>query len=72
MNDLKELNELKVAKNAYRLIMESKFSIESVAYSLNISERIIYYWGAGKRCPNIKHLYGLSQLFNVSMESILA
>lgn len=71
MNELKKLNKKQVAKNAYRMIIESNYSIESVALSLDISERLIYYWQEGKRFPNIEHLYGLSQLFGVSMESIL-
>lgn len=72
MNELKKLNKKQVAKNAYRMIIESNYSIESVALSLDISERLIYYWQEGKRFPNIEHLYGLSQLFGVSMESILS
>lgn len=72
MNELKKLNKCKVACNAYRLIIESQHSIESVALSLNISERTIYYWQEGKRTPSLDNIYGLSQLFNVPMESILA
>lgn len=72
MNELKKLNKKQVAQNAYRMIIESNYSIESVALSLDISERLIYYWQEGKRFPSIEHLYGLSQLFGVSMESILA
>lgn len=71
MNELKKLNKKQVAKNAYRMIIESNYSIESVALSLDISERLIYYWQEGKRFPSIEHLYGLSQLFGISMESIL-
>lgn len=71
MNELKKLNKKQVAKNAYRMIIESNYSIESVALSLDISERLIYYWQEGKRFPSIEHLYGLSRLFGVSMESIL-
>lgn len=71
MNELKKLNKKQVAKNAYRMIIESNYSIESVALSLDISERLIYYWQEGKRFPSIEHLFGLLQLFGVSMESIL-
>lgn len=71
MNDLKKLNKRKVAQNAYRLIVESGQPIEFVALSLEISDRTIYYWQEGKRTPNMDNLYGLSQLFGVSMESIL-
>lgn len=72
MNEIKKLNKKQVAKNAYRMIIESQYSIESVALSLNVSDRLIYYWQEGKRTPNIEHIYGLSQLFGVSVESILA
>lgn len=72
MNEMKKLNKQRLAKNVYRMIIESQYSIESVALSLEISERLIYYWQEGKRSPAIEHVYGLSQLFNVSMESILS
>lgn len=72
MNVLKKLNKQKLAKNVYRMIIESQYSIESVALSLDISERLIYYWQEGKRSPAIEHVYGLSQLFNIPMESIIA
>lgn len=72
MNVLKKLNKQKLAKNVYRMIIESPYSIESIALSLDISERLIYYWQEGKRSPAIEHVYGLSQLFNVPMESIIA
>lgn len=72
MNELKKLNKISVAKNAYKMIIDSKRPIEKVAESLGISERAIYYWQKGKRSPSLEQIYGLSQLFNVSMESILA
>ena len=71
MNELKKLNKSKVARNAYRMIAESRQPIEVVALSLGISERTIYYWQEGKRSPSLDTVYGLSQLFKVSMESIL-
>lgn len=72
MDGIKKLNKQRLAKNVYRMIIESDYSIESVALSLDISERLIYYWQEGKRSPAIEHVYVLSQLFNVPMESILA
>ena len=72
MNELKRLNKTHVAKNAYRLIAESKYTVEWSAFELQISERAIYYWQEGKRTPSMDNIYGLSQLFNVPMESILA
>ncbi len=72
MDRIKRLNKQRLAKNVYRMIIESQYSIESVALSLGISERLIYYWQEGKRSPAIEHVYVLSQLFSVPMESILA
>lgn len=72
MNEVKKLNKKQLAQKAYRMIIESSYSIETMALSLNISNRLIYYWQEGKRYPSIEHIYGLSQLFGVSMESILA
>ena len=71
MNTIKELNTKQVAKNAYKMIIESEYSIESVAWTLKISERSIYYWRTGTRAPNMNHVYGLSQLFGVSVDSLL-
>ena len=75
MQTIKKLNKKQVARNAYRMIVEriaqSGESIESIALTLEISERTIYYWQAAKRSPSADHLYRLSQLLGVSMESIL-
>ncbi len=75
MQTIKKLNKKQVAKNAYRMIIEritqSGESIESIALSLEISERTIYYWQKAERVPSADHLYRLSQLLGVSMESIL-
>ena len=76
MQTIKKLNKRQVSKNAYRMIIEriaqSGESIESIALSLEISERTIYYWQNAERAPSADHLYRLSQLLGVSMESILA
>ena len=69
--ELKPYDEIRTAKNAYKLIVESGRSIESVALDIQASDRLIYYWANGERSPNIMHLYALSQLFQVPIESIL-
>ncbi len=70
-SELTPYNEKQTAKNAYKMIVESGRSIESVALDLQVSDRLIYYWANGKRSPNIRHLFALSQLFQVPIESIL-
>lgn len=72
MNEVKKLNKSTVSHNIRRMISESGFKIENIATELGISERLIYYWLNGKRTPALENIYGLSQLFNISMESILA
>ena len=72
MNEIKKLDKKRVARNVGRLIAESNWSNEEIAFQLDISLRLIYYWQKGERIPKIEHVYGLSQLFEVSMESILA
>lgn len=72
MNEVKKLNKKLVAKNIRRMISESGCTIESIAAELEISDRLIYYWLNGERTPALENVYGLSQLFNVSTESILA
>ena len=70
-SELTPYNEKQTAKNAYQMIIESGRSIESVALDLQVSDRLIYYWANGKRSPNIRHLFALSQLFQVPIEGIL-
>ena len=72
MNELKKLNKKRVAQNVGRLIAESNMSNEEIAFRLSITPRLLYYWQTGKRIPNTENVYGLSQLFKVSIESILA
>ena len=71
MNKLKKLNKKRVAQNVGRLIAESNMPNEEIAFQLDITPRLLYYWQTGKRVPNTENVYGLSQLFKVSMESIL-
>lgn len=72
MNEVKKLNKSTVSHNIRRMVSESGFTIENIATELEVSERLIYYWLNGKRTPALENIYGLSQLFNISMESILA
>jgi len=72
MNELKKLNKKKVAQNVGRLICESKLPNEEIAFKLDVSTRLLYYWQTGKRLPSTENIYALSQFFQVSMESILA
>lgn len=71
MDELKKLDEKIVARNVRRMILESGLTREDIADLLDVTPRLVYYWQNGDRMPNIKNIYGLSQLFNVSMESIL-
>ena len=71
MNELKKLNKKRVAQNVGRLIAESNMPNEEIAFQLDITPRLLYYWQTGKRVPNTENVYGLSQLFKVSIESIL-
>ena len=71
MNELKKLNKKRVAQNVGRLIAESNMPNEEIAFQLDITPRLLYYWQTGKRVPNTENVYGLSQLFKVSMESTL-
>ena len=72
MTEIKKLNKKKVAQNIGRLIAESDLPNEQIAFMLNITPRLLYYWQEGKRMPNAENVFGLAQLFKVSMESILA
>ena len=71
MDSIKKLDEKIVSRNVRRMIIESSLTMEDIANFLDVTPRLLYYWQNGKRVPNIQNLYGLSQLFNVSIESIL-
>ena len=71
MDSIKKLDEKIVARNVRRMIAESTLTKEDIADLLDVTPRLVYYWQKGEKVPNIQHLYGLSQLFKVSMESIL-
>lgn len=72
MDSIKKLDEKIVSRNVRRMIIELSLTMEDIANLLDVTPRLLYYWQNGKRVPNIQNLYGLSQLFNVSIESILA
>ena len=71
MKQIKELNQKKVAQNIGKLLAESGMSNEEIAELLDTTPRVLYYWQNGNRLPNAKSLFALSQVFNVSIESIL-
>ena len=71
MYSIKKLDEIIVARNVRRMIAESTLTKEDIADLLDVTPRLVYYWQNGEKVPNIQNLYGLSQLFKVSMESIL-
>lgn len=71
MDSIKKLDEKIVARNVRRMIAESTLTKEDIADLLDVTTRLVYYWQNGEKVPNTQNLYGLSQLFKVSMESIL-
>lgn len=58
MNELKKLNKKRVAQNVGRLIAESNMPNEEIAFQLDITPRLLYYWQTGKRVPNTENVYG--------------
>ncbi len=71
MYSIKKLDEKIVARNVRRMIAESTLTKEDIADLLDVTPRLVCYWQKGEKVPNMQNLYGLSQLFKVSMESIL-
>ena len=71
MNEIKKLDKKQMTQNVCSLLVKSGEPFESIALYLGISDRLIYYWQEGKRSPNLEHIYGISQLLGVSVESIL-
>ena len=70
MNEIKKLDKKQMTQNVCNLLVKSGEPFESIALYLGISDRLIYYWQEGKRSPSIEHIYGISQLLGVSVESI--
>lgn len=69
--EIKKLDKSVVVRNVRQLIFMSSFTNEELAEVLDVSTRLVYHWQKGTRVPNIENIYGLSQLFQVSIESIL-
>ena len=69
--EIKKLDKSVVVRNVRQLIFLSSFTNEELAEVLDVSTRLVYHWQKGTRVPNIENIYGLSQLFQVSIESIL-
>ena len=71
MEEIKKLDKTIISNNVKHLIYISNLTNEELADKLNVSSRLVYYWQAGERIPNMDNIYGLSQLFNIPFESIL-
>ena len=60
-----------LSNNLKKLREENKFTQEEIANILNITRQSISKWERGISCPDVSSLYKLSQLYNISMESII-
>lgn len=62
----------KIGQLIYNLRKEKNMTQKQIATKLNISDKTISKWERGQGCPDISLLLQLSQILNVSIDSILS
>lgn len=65
--DLKKIGEL-----IYSLRTDKNLTQKQLAEKMNISDKAISKWERGQGCPDISLLQDLSEIFEISIESILS
>ena len=57
--------------NLYRLMQEKKVTKESLADTLDVSTRTIYFWQSGERHPSYDQLIRLARVLSTSIDGLL-
>ena len=66
------INSKETGQNIKRIMKARGLNVKDVQEYLKLAcPQSIYHWFEGKSVPNIDNIYALSQLFNVSMDSIV-
>lgn len=71
MNDNQPFPKNRFGLNLYRIMERKKVTRESLAESMNVSPRTIYYWLNGQREPGYDQLIKLSLLLSVTTDGLL-
>lgn len=53
------------------LIQSRGITRRELAQSVNVSERLLYYYVAGQKTPNMETLIALADFFNVSLDYLV-
>lgn len=53
------------------LIQSYGITRRELAQSINVSERLLYYYVAGQKSPNMETLIALADFFNVSLDYLV-
>ena len=62
---------MKFNENLKYLRKESKFTQEELAEQLNVSRQAVTKWESGQSLPDIENLKQLSDIFGVTMDSLV-
>ena len=59
-----------VRKNVLHLLNTRSMTVAEMAPQLGVTATVVYRWLSGKALPSAKLVYGVSTLFNVSLDSL--
>ncbi len=66
------IDTVETGKNLKRIIRERGYSVKDIQGYLNLGTvQSIYHWLDGKSLPTIDHLYALSDLFKLPIDSLI-
>ena len=66
------INPVETGKNLKRIMLQKGYSVKDIQYYLNLGTvQSIYHWLDGKSLPTIDHLYALSELFQLPIDSMI-
>lgn len=66
------INPIETGKNLKRIMLQNGYSVKDIQFYLNLGTvQSIYHWLDGKSLPTIDHLYALSELFQLPIDSMI-
>ena len=71
MNGTKIVSRNRFGLNLYQIMETQKVTRESLADTMNVSERTVYYWLNDQRHPNYDQLIRLAETLSVTIDSLL-
>ena len=66
------INTVETGENLKRIMQDRGYSVKDIQEYLNLGTvQSVYHWLDGKSLPTIDHLYALSSLFKLPLDSLI-